>query len=265
MLYSWPPHAPIQIRLAVLGGVTVFAGAALLFGTAASFLAANVGLYPKMRGEQVLTMSPSRLTYHNQCGEQALTWGEVLRVQQDQHGLYFLLTYQGLLALALPGEATSLYHPISIIWASGGSTSSPNGPLPSHWRQQASWTRLSPFGGMPVRPHQHRARARGVGNPRGRIRRAYMPSVAKQGDGHVRLAPPRWRRQSRASGLRPPTPPARGPPTPSAPAVGPENERGACAGGESPLEGLGGGQAALRGTLGRDFYMALMKHEGHWQ
>lgn len=112
VLYSWPPHAPIQIRLAVLGGVTVFAGAALLFGTAASFLAANVGLYPKMRGEQVLTMSPSRLTYHNQCGEQALTWGEVLRVQQDQHGLYFLLTYQGLLALALPGEATSLYHPI---------------------------------------------------------------------------------------------------------------------------------------------------------
>jgi hypothetical protein len=112
VLFRWPPHAPIQSMLAVLGVVTVFACAALLLGTAAGVLAPNIGLSSKMRGEHVLTISPGGLTYHNQCGEQALTWGEVLCIQQDQQSLYFLLRRQGLLALALPGEANAFTRPI---------------------------------------------------------------------------------------------------------------------------------------------------------
>jgi hypothetical protein len=68
------------------------------------------GLYPWLRGEQSLTISPSEVAYHNQRGEQSLTWQEVLRVQQDQYNLYFLLTRKGLLAQSLPGELAWLAY-----------------------------------------------------------------------------------------------------------------------------------------------------------
>ena len=106
------PHSGVPIQLGLVSFVlaSILSGFFLLMGRGIMGLVLSSGVYPWLRGEQLLTISPSGVSYRNRRGEQSLTWQEVEGIRQDQYNLYLLLTRKGLLAQAMPGELTWLLY-----------------------------------------------------------------------------------------------------------------------------------------------------------